>query len=462
MSTMTTRDGKWLLTYAPAAAGTKTITLATENKFMDKSVDIDVAVAQGVLAAQAGTTGATASVQILTEAQSQPASGAYITVTGKGKVKVGTAGWLAADTELESNTATKYYTIQNAQFQVDGRNVFCTTQGYVAADSVNPVGQIALGEETVTGGGLTAGAGATALASDGYYNGTSYDSADKVALSTTEAEGFYKVTSTGSGTVNRAAVTKQVTTAGYFNADSSPVQKIAADSLSSNEASAEYFIKKSTLSASVVTSSNVDQTVTIGEGYYPAARTVTITGMTEVTPTTSLANTGLSTYFNAGTSGDKDISLTPQYSNTAGYVAAHTNQNNGGVEYYKIKTTSVTEGTTTVASGTVTRGTATWGTGWITTGNIGAATFANSGSSGVTYVDLSDTTEAPVLVAGDFLYINQGYVDNLKISLKKLVPDGSDVKGHSEYILSGHSAYDNDGTLVAGSIQTYDGSYTIA
>ena len=77
-------------------------------------------------------------------------------------------------------------------------------------------------------------------------------------------------------------------------------------------------------------------------------------------------------------------------------------------------------------------------------------------------MDISATSDAPVLVAGDYLYINAGYTDNLKISLAKLVPDGSDVKGHGEYILSGHSAYDNDGTLVAGTIQTYDGSYTIS
>ena len=116
--------------------------------------------------------------------------------------------------------------------------------------------------------------------------------------------------------------------------------------------------------------------------------------------------------------------------------------------------TSVSQGTTTVSGTTANRGTATWGTGVISSGSIGAATFANEGTSGTTYVDISSTTSAPVLVAGDYLYINKGYTDNLKISLARLVPDGSDVKGHGEYILSGHSAYDNDGTLVAGTIQT--------
>ena len=85
-------------------------------------------------------------------------------------------------------------------------------------------------------------------------------------------------------------------------------------------------------------------------------------------------------------------------------------------------------------------------------GSMPNASFANTATSGKTYTDISSS--APVLVAGDYLYINEGYTGYQKISLAKLVPDGSDVKGHDEYILSGHSAYDNDGTLVAGSIQT--------
>ena len=125
-----------------------------------------------------------------------------------------------------------------------------------------------------------------------------------------------------------------------------------------------------------------------------------------------------------------------------------------GYANVSVPSTSITQGTTTVSGTTATRGTATWGAGWITSGTMAAATFANSATSGTTYVDISSTTSAPVLVAGNYLYINKGYTDNLKISLAKLVPDGSDVKGHGEYILSGHSAYDNDGTLVAGTIPT--------
>ena len=89
-------------------------------------------------------------------------------------------------------------------------------------------------------------------------------------------------------------------------------------------------------------------------------------------------------------------------------------------------------------------------------GSMPDATFASTATSGKTYTDISSS--APTLVAGDYLYINEGYTPYSKISLAKLVPDGSDVKGHSEYILSGHSAYDNDGVLVSGNIQTMAGT----
>ena len=90
---------------------------------------------------------------------------------------------------------------------------------------------------------------------------------------------------------------------------------------------------------------------------------------------------------------------------------------------------------------------------------ISGATFANAATSGTTYTDISNS--APVLVSGDYLYINAGYVENSKISLAQLVPDGASASLTGDYILSGYSAYDNNGALVAGTIGTYDGNYTI-
>lgn len=87
--------------------------------------------------------------------------------------------------------------------------------------------------------------------------------------------------------------------------------------------------------------------------------------------------------------------------------------------------------------------------------NDTAITFANAISSGETedsYTDIS--ASAPVLISGSYLYLKEGRLNqNSKISLKQLVPDGSNVSGHAAYLYKGYSAYDNDGTLVAGTMQ---------
>lgn len=124
---------------------------------------------------------------------------------------------------------------------------------------------------------------------------------------------------------------------------------------------------------------------------------------------------------------------------------------------YSVATTSMSYTNTSVSSnGAVSRGNASWGTGWITSGNVGSALFANSPSDSVTYIDISNTTQAPILYSEGYLYINKGYTDNLKISLAKLIPDDSKVVALAAgHILSGYAAYNHDGTLLSGTIPTY-------
>lgn len=142
------------------------------------------------------------------------------------------------------------------------------------------------------------------------------------------------------------------------------------------------------------------------------------------------------------------------YTIPAGYTT-------GGTVTATFDTTSVSKPTWTKNSSTkiVTAGNATWGTGYITGSNMSAATFANSGTSGVSYLDLSDgkkdssTMIIPEIPSGGKLYINRGYIDNICIDLARLIPDASAVTGlAAAHILSGHSAYDNAGNLIVGSI----------
>lgn len=180
-------------------------------------------------------------------------------------------------------------------------------------------------------------------------------------------------------------------------------------------------------------------TVTAPAGYYAEDATKAIANGTVVASVSS--NTGGSASMSASgisplSSGTSNYYVT--LSTTPGSVKAKATGGTAG--YVTSSTTNETSATSVAVSGNNTKM------------YIPEATFANSATSGTTYTDKSST--GPVLVAGDYLYINKGYTPDIKISLAKLVPDGSDVKGHGEYIISGHSAYDNDGTLVAGTIQT--------
>lgn len=83
--------------------------------------------------------------------------------------------------------------------------------------------------------------------------------------------------------------------------------------------------------------------------------------------------------------------------------------------------------------------------------NAVKASFANKEASGKTYTDIS--ADAPALISGSYLYIHEGYVDgNKKISLAKLVPDGSNIKGQNSLMYKTVQGYDDDGNLIAGSM----------
>lgn len=79
--------------------------------------------------------------------------------------------------------------------------------------------------------------------------------------------------------------------------------------------------------------------------------------------------------------------------------------------------------------------------------------FGNTGVSGKTYEDID--AKAPVLTEGGYLYIGEGYIRNSKISLAKLVPDHGNlpvVDAKSIWMYKGYSAYDNEGKLIAGTM----------
>ena len=83
---------------------------------------------------------------------------------------------------------------------------------------------------------------------------------------------------------------------------------------------------------------------------------------------------------------------------------------------------------------------------------IEAATLANAGVADKVYAE----EPGPVLVSGDYLYINKGYIGDTKIPLADLVPNEANVvagtDGNSHLIYKTVSVYDKDGALVAGTM----------
>ena len=165
---------------------------------------------------------------------------------------------------------------------------------------------------------------------------------------------------------------------------------------------------------------------------------------------------------NAATNIDASAVTTSQPS-SGFYVAVDTAQLNGTINA-AASVTSAGYGTTTSGQYTTTSDSEgiTVSAADVAYIPVTSATFANTATSEQTYTDISST--APILVSNDYLYINKGYTNNVKISLAQLVPDDATITASTgaAYMLSGQSAYDSDGKLVVGNIPTYSGSYTIS
>lgn len=307
------------------------------------------------------------------------------------------------------------------------------------------------------------------------------------AKSTTTYPYYFKVNGStpaveGTTTVERATVTYS-NSAGAIEAHSAGTSAISADSLdanvSVNAASGSTYIslKKATFSVTANkvycnAAGYIGADATNAVGTIPTGTIVNNTTLPSGSSSSGTLNRGNYIKIGAG-----------YYANDLYYMAA-TNSGgtitiehggNSGVDGYAIAYvpySTITYGTTTVSGSTATRGAVTITSGWIDTtstptnpdiSRLGVATFANTASAGTTYVDISSTSAAPVLISGDYLYINEGWTDNLKISLAKLVPDVPSGKtvAPANYILSGYAAFDEDGTVIAGTMETYNGAYTI-
>ena len=80
---------------------------------------------------------------------------------------------------------------------------------------------------------------------------------------------------------------------------------------------------------------------------------------------------------------------------------------------------------------------------------IQAASLSNTETSGAAYTDHT----GPVLTSGGYLYINEGYIKDTKISLADLVPDNANITSeNANLIYNTVTAYDKDGALIVGTM----------
>ena len=80
---------------------------------------------------------------------------------------------------------------------------------------------------------------------------------------------------------------------------------------------------------------------------------------------------------------------------------------------------------------------------------VQAASLANTETVGTTYTDHT----GPVLTSGGYLYINEGYIKDTKISLADLVPDNANITDkNANLVYNTVKAYDKDGALIVGTM----------
>lgn len=339
---------------------------------------------------------------------------------------------------------------------------------------------------------------ATVPVTVGSKNGTSYplvgtQSITGTATATVDAAGFtsegsYEGTVTGTATVSGSIDAIEVNSSVDINTiNISPSANIGDKSTNaypfsvttSTTTNTSVTVKKTGYAEKndkLLDSASGTASVTI-DGNLPIAG-ITATGSATVKPTSMTANNGTAKIASAATTTQPtagyyvsataataaSTDITGSCTVTDGYIKSAdasslttvggTVTGGNGSEYFiPIQGAEETKGKTTVSGTTATRGEYSISEGYIESDSLGVAKFTNAAVGDNTYVDISATSDAPILISDDYLYITEGYVDNVKISLARLVPDldDYDVAGSGD-IIAGKTLYDGDGKPVTGTI----------
>lgn len=144
---------------------------------------------------------------------------------------------------------------------------------------------------------------------------------------------------------------------------------------------------------------------------------------------------------------------------TTGYIISGVSTNSTtATKYYALPTP-----TYTFSGNQIVVNQSGWATNETVVGSIAAGSLTNSPKSGVNANDYQNLT-SPILDVDDgYLYINAGYFENSKINIGTLLPDPtSAINATSNQMLAGFEAFDPDGNVLLGTIETYQGIYTVS
>lgn len=393
--------------------GTGIVTSSTTNETAETSVAVNGNGNKVYIPVGSVTTSLTAD-GMSTYFNSGTSSDKNVTLTPK---YTNTAGYKPATSSATNNGGTAYYKIKTTSATVNGKDV-------------------SYGTGWITGGTSSVADGAISASVSANNSGSASMSATGFTAASS-ATNYYVTLSTSPGSVKAAAT---VGTEGYVTSDNN--DETTATNVAVTGNGNKVYIPTTGVKASV--SSNT-----------AGAASMAATGFTASSSATSYYVT-LSTI--AGSVKAKAVGngtgiVTSSTSNET--VATSVSVTGNGNKLY-IPASSVAEGVTTVSGTTATRGTWSQTVGYTTARTIPYSKFGNTATSGHTYVDISSCEGTPVLKSNDYLYIDKGYTDDIKISLARLVPDASTVGADitSASMVEGYTAYNNDGKIVTGSMQT--------
>ena len=401
MGTMTTSEGAWLLEFTGVTTSTSSALLATTNTFLDKDIRVTAKATAGAYSADSSSsTNSTVTPKLSNLHATATSTYGFITSLPSGVTLTNGTNYLLIDPDA---TATAWSVTPRAKI---------TTAGYLPKENKN---------------GTAVSQTPTIAEGQSYYipiiSGITLAGGDlSTTTNTNEVTTTPKVTIASSGTFKTAS-TYGVTTTQPSGTDGT-----------------NYL--------------TIDETHTPTNGKAKSTVKITKAAITYSNDAGVIAaHSGTSTNIGSTNSGDvtKEVTITPSVTDNFAplYIP---------IREVTYTTTVVNDSNHTITS----RGTASISAGAIAATTLPTATFAAQATSEQSYVDISETSAAPVLSAGGYLFINKGYTDNLKISLAKLVPDSiSNVAiATSVWIHPSYGAFGADGEEIRGAMAIYDGTYT--